>query len=446
MYWSNSLLAALPRLRTLPLEALDGPAQLSVAALERAHDFAADRIASLFGPAGATSPADATSAAAGLRMLLLLPVGDRCNLSCRYCYEDPRRVGMGKGTPLMSVEALHVLMDKVLATVQPPFKIYLHGGEPLLRGLPFFTELVRRVRRHPWGDRIGLGVQTNGTLIDDQWAAFFASEGVNVGLSLDGPADIHDRNRRTETGRGSHARVIKGLELLQRHGVPYGVITVLTGAVADQDGAATAVLDYFRGLGVHNFDVHPSYGLAPAAQTLNVSPRSYARFMIELFEAWLQQPPQQAVIVRSFEHFFQGMTGVLADNCLRAGKCLSIIGVAPDGEVLSCVRPFDPVYRFGNLLQQDLEAVLSSPGFQHFAADEEAGRKLTASCSWSRLCGFGGCPHERLTVDGCQSPAGRHVYCTCAGGEGGYPAIFSHICRRVEEIVTAAAFSEAAAR
>lgn len=367
-----------------------------------------------------------------VQMVLLKPVGDACNLACRYCYEAERRRIFP--TKFMSETALERVLENLLPYGEGPLFIAVHGGEPLLRGRPFFEALVRRVRVGTSRD-VTLGVQTNGTLVDRNWAAFFARHRFEVGLSLDGDSRVNDRDRVDRVGRGTYRRVADALHLLRAERIEPGVICVLTARHAVRPRGAARLLSALRNLGVRRFDVHPAFAPIADSADYNVSPAAYARFMIDLFEEWLGAGDPRLEI-GSFEHFFQGMNGVPGAACYRAGRCTSIVGVDPGGDVIPCTRPFREGYRFGNLARQTLPEIVAGETFQSFARLELAGQQRTAGCSWALLCGRGGCPHERME-EGRQTIDGRHVYCTCAsGGDGGYPALFFHLRQRVEELLS----------
>jgi uncharacterized protein len=159
--------------------------------------------------------------------------------------------------------------------------------------------------------------------------------------------------------------------------------------------------------------------------------------MVDLFEAWIARGDPK-IRIRSFEEFFKGMTGASSETCFRSGRCMTIVGVDPDGGATPCTRPFGPEYRFGDLARRGFDEVVRSEGYRRFATAEAVGRAAHAACKWSYLCGSGGCPHERLR-DGAQAVDGRNVYCTCDededGSAGGYPALFTALVRRVEKVL-----------
>jgi uncharacterized protein len=160
-----------------------------------------------------------------LRLVVVQPTS-LCNLNCRYCYVPNRRDSL-----VMSDETLDAVIRKVLASelVEESIEFLWHAGEPLTAGIPFFQHAIELMKRYnSRGLTVVNSIQTNGTLINQAWCDFFRDQGVEVGLSVDGPAFLHDSARVTWAGRGSHAKAIRGHALLKKNGVDVGVLCVLT--------------------------------------------------------------------------------------------------------------------------------------------------------------------------------------------------------------------------
>ncbi len=412
--------------------AVFGRARAVVAAMARADEHSAERLLRAIDPVaprplmlrrGAAKPTD-------LRELLVMPVGDHCNLACTYCYEADRRQARAG---VMTVGDFERILSNVLPHVSDPFLLAFHGGEPLLAGLEFFREALEIVRALG-GGRIRLAIQTNATLLDEEWAALFGAHGVSVGVSIDGSALRHDSRRRTLTGLGSHEAVLRGVSALRSCSVPFGAIAVVTEGDAQSPGGATELLRSLVGLGIDEFDVHPAltHTRGGAAETL--SPAAFSSFMCELFDAWLDAG-STSLKIGFFEHFFQGMTGRSPATCYLSGSCTTVMGVGPSGRAIPCTRPFDDTFVFGDLVRESLNEVLAGSAFRRFAKGQAQGQR-EHSCAWASLCS-GGCPHDRVR-DGAQAIDGRNLYCTCDGRTGGYPAIFEALREACEEALAAA--------
>jgi uncharacterized protein len=404
--------------------------------LRRANEYSADTLAFRFarGRDPIFAP-DVQGKAWALRQLLLMPVGDACNLACRYCYEARRRDG-GNARP-MTLEALRQILSNVLPFVREPFAIGWHGGEPLLRGPGFYRRAFEMVREIADGDWVAQIVQSNATLLDEAWLDLFSEHHVALGISLDGPPEVNDEVRITLDGKGSYEAARGGIAALQAHSVDFSTIAVVNSRQASRPDSARELFHHFNRIGIRSFDVHPAYSHTPGGRALNLEPPDFARFMTELFDCWLAHGDPD-IRINFFDHIVQGLVGQLPVACYLSGRCTTIVGVDPGGRVIPCTRPFDVSHSFGNLVAQTLPDVMSGEAFQRFADDERVGRSLTHGCEWASICA-GGCPHERLSNEQ-QAIDGRNVYCTCADdGAGGYPEIFRHIKTRIETLVYQAA-------
>ncbi len=433
MRWSESTRAAISRLVDGGRSTDDPRLRVVLSACRRADESAAGAVLSALGRSRRrdADAEDPRSDSVSLKQALLMPVGDRCNLACAYCYESGRRRDAALPVRRMTSSTLESVLGNLLPYVADPFLLSVHGGEPLLAGKEFFERLGALVRAVPAGDRIEIGVQTNGTLIDREWAGLFRRWGMTVGLSLDGPAEVHDAVRKTAGGEGTHADVLRAIGRLEEAGVPFGAIAVVDARRTRSPSAGADLLRHFRELGITSFDFHPAYSHDSSSREWNLGPVEFASFATELFECWLSGGNPD-VRIRFFDHFFEGMTGHGPFVCYLSGSCTTVLGIAPDGETLPCTRPFQGAYAFGNLAQRALPEILGGEAFRRFQREEREGRLRIAGCEWAALCA-GGCPHERV-ADGRQAIDGRNVFCTCSdGGAGGYPEIFSHMRRRVEE-------------
>jgi uncharacterized protein len=360
------------------------------------------------------------------QVVLLKPVGDHCNLRCTYCYEIQRL--QGSHEKVMSTDMLRGYLENILGNGSSVSDIFIHGGEPLLAGLPFFRQFIEILRAMGRYESLSLGVQTNATLLDEEWIAFFKEHGFHLGISLDGDRAINDRYRIDHKGRGSYDKVVEGIRLLQRHGIEFGVISVVSTETAREPGSAARILEHHVGLGLKYIDIHPAFtpkDTSGDSAECNLSREEYARFMGELAEAWIgcSEPD---VHLRCMEDLLQNLSEVKSNSCYAAGLCTSIVGIDPSGAVSPCTRPFRQRYVFGNMGEMTLEALEQTRAYQQFVADEQQGQALTRNCEWADLCGHGNCPHERFT-QGEQDPAGRHFFCSCgdtARSQQGYPGFY----------------------
>jgi len=177
--------------------------------------------------------------------LLVIQATPFCNIDCKYCYLPNR-----SSKAVVTQQTLNNLFSQVFASgwVRDCLSIVWHAGEPMVLPMAFYRDAFRTVDRLKPADlRIMHSFQTNGTLIDESWCAFFAEERVNVGVSIDGPKHLHDQNRVTRSGRGTFDKTISGIRLLRRNGVPFHVISVLSMASM---AAAREMFDFYVDEGI----------------------------------------------------------------------------------------------------------------------------------------------------------------------------------------------------
>jgi len=362
--------------------------------------------------------------------ILIKPVGDACNLRCTYCYEgeDNERIRL----PRMSEATLESIIRDTLIQATSEMNFIWHGGEPTLAGIDFLRQGMAFQKRHnSRGVPISNSIQTNGTLLNQGWMEFFREFNFSVGVSLDGPEDVHDYYRVGKQYQGSYKDVVTGIELLKQNDIPFGVITVIT----DQSKVrARDIFHAFRGLGIKTFDAHPSFGMHLQGDRGPLHPKDYSRFAIELFETWLASG-EEGIRILLFDDIVRAMLGQSIKTCYFAGSCSRIMGFEPNGDATPCTRPFDRVrYTFGNMQKQTLTTILESPKFVTFKDEDLRSQINSHDCPWFHMC-HNGCPQHRAKA-GRQDVSGANLYCQCQSGiEGGHAVIWDHVTRRINRIL-----------
>ena len=374
--------------------------------------------------------------------VMVKPVSAACNLQCRYCYYLGRPDGASPRR--MSRETLEALIREVIAAQPEAREIHFawQGGEPTLAGIDFFREaLALQNRYRPSHARIVNALQTNGTLVDAEWARFFAEHDFLVGISIDGPAALHDRLRRDHDGRATHAKVMRGLEALQRAGTQFNSLTAVHKLNCR---SGHAVYRYLRRLGVRHmqfiplverqdaqgFLAAPPPGTAHAPVAPSTAPRdAYGEFLCAVFDDWLANDAG-TIFVQAIEEYVAALAGKPAGLCTFAAHCSSALMAEANGDLYSCDHYAFPAYRLGTLGQDRVEAMLQSG--RHRAFVERKGR-LPDEC---RPCEFftacrGGCPKHRFIG----VPGGNYL---CPS----YRRFFSHAARALAPFAAVAALEE----
>ncbi|MFI8748208.1 anaerobic sulfatase maturase [Pseudomonas sp. NPDC077186] len=377
--------------------------------------------------------------------LMAKPVGPICNLDCDYCfYLEKERLHPAGNRFRMSDEVLRAYVQRYIAAQRSAeVEFTWQGGEPTLLGLEFFQRAMDYQRQFAGGKRIRNTLQTNGTLLDDAWCAFLAREGFTVGISLDGPRQLHDLHRPDKRGRSSFDDVMRGLALLQQHAVPYNVLVTVTRETTQQP---LEVYRFLKEAGVRHIQFNPVVERAPSlpdaargqqfatppelrlrdvqATTATVTAQSveaeaYGEFLNAIFDEWVRQDVG-SVHVMNFEWALAAWCQLPPSVCLFAPRCGKAAIVEHDGSLYSCDHYMYPEYRLGDIRQQDPAELLASPAQQAFgAAKEETLPDYCRSCDYLFAC-HGECPKNRF-IDTPDGKPGLNYLCA------GYQRYFRHL-------------------
>ena len=291
--------------------------------------------------------------------LLVKPVGARCNLACDYCFYLDKAALYPNGPACMPDTVLERMVQSYMSLPFDSFTITFQGGEPLLAGLDFFRRANDFVRRLlPEGRRVSLSIQTNATLMTRESACFFADEGWLVGVSVDGPADIHDAHRVTPGGRGTHADVLRGIDALRDAGCDYNVLTLVTEANVREPAR---IYRYVR-------DVLGGKWQQYTDQLESVTTREWDAFLVGVLDAWLSDGDLGRVSVRNIDAALSYATIGRADQCLFADRCDGHMVVERNGDVYPCDFFVSEKARLGNIMKSDWRELRESPSAMSFAA------------------------------------------------------------------------------
>ncbi len=378
--------------------------------------------------------------------LLAKPTGAVCNLDCTYCFFLSKEMLYPGSRFRMADDLLESYLRQLIEAHAgaPEVVVAWQGGEPTLMGLPFFrrsVELAERYRRP--GQRISYTIQTNGTLIDDEWAAFFAEHGFLVGLSIDGPRDLHDTYRVNKAGHGSFELVMKGLAALQRHGVEWNALTTVHAASQHRGREVYAFLRDACGARFMQFipiveratpqtlpAANTGWGSGVSGRPLytqdgnlvtgrSVSPEGYGTFLIDIFEDWVRRDIGE-VYVQMFDVALASWYGEPGGLCVHAETCGRALALEHNGDVYSCDHFVEPAYRLGNIRETRLLDLVESPRQRQFGqAKRDTLPRYCRECDVRFAC-HGGCPKDRFATTPDGEP-GLHYLCPS------YQAFFRHI-------------------
>ena len=275
------------------------------------------------------------------------PVGARCNLACSYCYYLEKGGMYGDGGPGMMTDDLLELFIKQYMACQTQREVLFtwHGGEPLLRPLSFYRRVVALQRKHAGGHLVDNCIQTNGTLLTEEWCRFLKDNNWLVGVSLDGPQWMHDRHRRDNRGEGTFQKVMRGVELLDRHGVEWNAMAVVNSHNAEHP---REFYRFFRDIGCRFIQFTPvveraGAPLSPPLHALpsdgavavtaeTVAPRQWGEFLCTVFDEWVVRDVGE-IFVQIFDATLANWVGVEPGVCSMAAFCGNALAMEHNGDV-----------------------------------------------------------------------------------------------------------------
>ncbi len=381
--------------------------------------------------------------------LLAKPTGAACNLNCSYCFFLSKEVLWDGAAQAMSSETLRSFVEGYLDS-QPdgPVTIGWQGGEPTLRGLDFFREAVRLAEslRRP-GQQVSHSIQTNGTLLDDAWGEFLAQHRFLVGLSLDGPRQLHDTYRVNKAGRGTYDAVVRGWEVLRRHEVDTNILCTVNAGNAEHP---LEVYRHFRDdLGARflqfipivervaegdeqvaeagwrddsgRYVLYTQRGAGVTSRT--VKPAQWGRFLTTIFDEWVRRDVGE-VFVQHFDTTLGALFGQYS-LCVHAPECGDALAMEHNGDVYSCDHFVEPDYRLGNLVDTPLGELAALPRQREFGRSKRTALpRQCVECPVRWAC-HGGCPKDRFATTADGEPGLNYL---CAG----YQSFFTHVTPAME--------------
>ena len=322
------------------------------------------------------------------------PTSATCNLRCDYCFYSEVPPGEdGSLTTRISENTLETFTRQYLEINRTCPLFAWQGGEPLQLGVDFFESALELQGRYADPRRPPANtLQTNGTLLDEDYAKFFAKNNFLVGVSIDGPREIHDRHRPDAQGRPTHDRVLRGLRLLRDAGAEFNILTVLHHENAGMGGG---LIDYFLDLGFRHFQFIPCVERAgpDGLEGFSIRAKEYGEFLVQTFDRWAAWQGER-VSVRLFDNIVRAMMGAEPEFCVLRTNCHSMITVEANGDIYPCEFFVRPERRYRNVNQTPLKEILASPVRGQFRDDIHTRAARCRRCKWDWIC-KGGCPKYR---------------------------------------------------
>jgi uncharacterized protein len=379
------------------------------------------------------------------------PIGPLCNLNCEYCfYLEKQALFAPNEKHRMSDDVLRAFIANYITSQPTPvIEFVWQGGEPTLLGIDFFKRVVELQKQFSGAKTITNSLQTNGTLLTDEWCAFLKKHNFMVGISLDGPREIHDRYRRDWKGAGSFDQVMRGLKLLQKYKVEYNVLACVARETAHRP---LNIYRFFKSQGVEFIQFSPVVERMPDSSSRQlglrlagtaslekaeeqaevtpwcVIPEEYGDFLIDIYEEWVRHDVGN-IFVMNFEWALNAWIGNPSPVCVHAKQCGHSVVIEHNGDVFACDHCVYPQYRLGNIKDGRLSDMVEKSLQSGFGVMKE-----TALSRWCTECDVlaacqGGCPKHRFMTTYYDEP-GLHYLCE------GYKKFFLHIRKYLRAMAT----------
>lgn len=381
--------------------------------------------------------------------LMLKPAGSLCNLDCNYCYYLDKAEIYGGREPRMSPEMLETVIRKYIeANDVPEVQFNWHGGEPTLLGLDFYRKAVELEKKYAGDKQVFNTLQTNGTLLDAEWARFLRENDFLVGVSIDGPRDIHDRYRKDKGARPTFDKVIEGIRILSGEGVRFNTMSTVNHA---SRGRGLEVYQFLKSLGglyqqympvvehvkyplgpkgEQNRKARP-YIVAPETPGAQLAPWSvdslaFGKFMTDIFDYWVCNDVGQC-FVGLFDATLACWCGVKPGTCVFGQTCGENAIIEHNGDIYPCDHFVYPDRLLGNIAQSDIARLMDSEKMLKFGIDKRNSlpRKCRA-CRWLFACN-GECPKHRFNLSE-KGETGLNALCE------GYTHYFSHVAPYMDKM------------
>lgn len=349
--------------------------------------------------------------------VMLKPVGASCNLACHYCYYlDKKNLYPNDPRQIMSEGLLEEFIKQYIeAQTTQEVMFTWHGGETFMRPLSFYKKALELQQKYANGHTIANCIQTNGTLITEEWARFLHENQWLVGVSIDGPQEFHDEFRLTRQGKPTWAKVRKGIDLLNRFGVEWNAMAVVNDYNADYP------LDFYR---FFRDELECRYiQFAPIVERgldCNVQPRQWGDFLCTIFDEWVRRDVGTQ-FVQIFDATLANWMGVMPGVCMLARECGHAAVMEWNGDVYCCDHFVFPEYKLGNIRQDTITGLMYSPRQREFGRMKHEGlAEQCRICEWLFACN-GECPKNRWQ-------GGLNYLCE------GYKHFFEHVAPSMDRM------------
>lgn len=378
--------------------------------------------------------------------IMAKPTGSICNIECDYCFYLEKHKLYPERKQDWRMDDV-TLENYIKQTIEAQNNNYVQftwqGGEPMMMGLPFFEKAVQLSKQYSNGKQIEHTFQTNGLLIDEEWCQFFKHNNFLVGVSIDGPEELHDCFRKTRSRKPTHSKVVKGINLLRKHGVEFNTLTVVS---SENVKHPLRVYEFLKEIGSSFIQFIPlvereshcnhteqlnlvlPHESAADVTSWSVPSRAYGEFLSTIFDEWVRKDVGR-VFVNMFDSTLSAWCNRPSSICHLSETCGNALVLESNGDLYNCDHYVYPEYLIGNINQKTINDSLVTPQVGHFSNKKQA--ELTPeckNCSYQFACN-GGCPKHRFAVSDKGYP-GHNYFCH------GYKTFFEHSAKHMQTMRT----------
>lgn len=350
---------------------------------------------------------------------MLKPAGSTCNLNCSYCYYLDKALQYGGKQCVMNEELLEdYIRQYIQGNAVDTVTFCWHGGEPLLLGTDYYRKAVKLQKKYAAGKKILNTIQTNGTLLNDEWCRFFKEKNFLVGISLDGPKDVHDAFRINSRQQPTWDKVMEGVNLLKRYGVEFNTLSVVNSLC---EGRGKEIYNFFKSIGSHYMQFLPAVEhvvenkqnadinawkrrdwliVSPETEGAvlapwSISAKAYGQFLCDIFDEWIKSDVG-TYYVQMFDATLAQYCGVQPGVCSMCETCGDCLVVEHNGDVYNCDHFVYPEYRLGNIREKTLGEIYADSKRLQFGLNKR--NTLPAECQRCKyyFCCRGECPKHRF--------------------------------------------------
>jgi uncharacterized protein len=330
--------------------------------------------------------------------LLIKPSGSDCNLDCRYCFYKDRSPDIGRGRQRMGYDVLDKLIKDYMKLKLPFYGFSWQGGEPALMGLDFYKKTIELQQEYANScGQVSNSLQTNAILLDDKWCQFLRENKFLVGISIDGPKELHDYYRLDLGGHGTFDKVMRAIELCKEHEVEFNSLTLLNNITADYPDE---IFDFLVNLDIRYMQFIPCVETDPETNEVmdfSVSPIQYGKFLCRIFDRWMKLGPQN-LSVRNFDSILSFYISGRHTICTFDRQCEHYIVIEHNGDVFPCDFFVDPKWRLGNIIETPIEELAADAAKLDLMQNKRRICKKCFACRHLAVC-WGGCLKDRAALN-----------------------------------------------